>query len=257
MKTTGIVHIVGAGPGDPDLITVQGLRRIREADVILHDRLVHPRLIAEARRDAIVIDVGKRPGAEDEQQKEIHRLMIDYARQGKVVCRLKGGDPFVFGRGGEETDALASAGVPFDVTPGVTSVTAAPASAGIPVTHRGCSHSFLVINGSRSVDLESGEWLAARELLRAGGTVVVVMGLGRIAEIAAKLLEDGCSPKTPAAAISRATWPDQESRVGSVSDIAAKSTGLKSPALIVIGSVAALSKEHLGRLAADFADASA
>src|SRR5690349_7760286 len=116
-----MVYIVGAGPGDPDLITVKGLRRLRQSDVILHDRLIPAALLAESRSDAIRIDVGKRPGREDQQQTEIHRLMIDYARQGKQVCRLKGGDPFVFGRGGEEAAALLAAQIPFELIPGVSS----------------------------------------------------------------------------------------------------------------------------------------
>jgi uroporphyrin-III C-methyltransferase len=131
---SGFVYIVGAGPGDPDLITVKGRRCVRHADVILHDRLIHPGVLAEARPKAIVIDAGKRFGHEDQQQAEIHSLMIKYAREGNEVCRLKGGDPFIFGRGGEEVAILKAAQVPFEVIPGVSSFTAAPAAAGIPLT---------------------------------------------------------------------------------------------------------------------------
>ena len=165
MKREGFVYIVGAGPGDPDLITVKGRRCVRRADVILHDRLIHPGLLHEARPNAIVVDAGKRFGHEDQQQAEIHNLMIQYAREGNIVCRLKGGDPFIFGRGGEEVVVLKAAGIPYAVVPGVSSFTAAPAAAGIPLTHRDYTHGFLVITGSRSAGFESAEWKAARELV--------------------------------------------------------------------------------------------
>src|SRR5688572_18287803 len=136
MSSSGMVYIVGAGPGSPDLITVKGRRCIRRADVVLHDRLIDPRLLLEARKNATVIDAGKRFGHEEEQQREIHELMVAYARQGLVVCRLKGGDPFIFGRGGEEVAVLKAERIPYEVVPGVSSLTAAPAMAGIPLTHR-------------------------------------------------------------------------------------------------------------------------
>ena len=239
----GIVYIVGAGPGDPELITVRGLKCLRDSDVILHDRLISTGLLTQARGDAILIDVGKRYGHEDEQQPEIHKLMVDYARQGKAVCRLKGGDPFVFGRGGEEADALTAAGIPFEIVPGVSSVTAAAVAAGFPLTHRDHNHGFLVITGSRSVKFDAAEWSAARTLLKSGGTVVVFMGLVRLEAIVTNLTENGCSPDMPAALISRATWPTEETRAGTVRDILQKSVGLSPPALLILGNVVALTHE--------------
>src|SRR5213594_3657853 len=192
MKALGTVFIVGAGPGNPDLITVRGLTCLREADVVLHDRLIDLHLLEEAKPKAEIISVGKEAGEENIQQEHIHWLMIQKAREGKDVCRLKGGDPFVFGRGGEEAQALSEAGIPFEIVPGVSSAIAAPAWAGIPVTHRDHAHSFMVITGSRSHDLESAEWLAARALIKAGGTVVVVMGFSRIRLIVESLLAGKC-----------------------------------------------------------------
>ena len=240
MAVRGFVYIVGAGPGRPDLITVKGRRCVRTADVILHDRLIDPQILSEARPGAVLIDAGKRFGHEEEQQSEIHKLMIDYARQGLTVCRLKGGDPFVFGRGGEEVAVLAAADIPFEVVPGVSSITAAPALAGIPLTHRDYAHGFMVIAGSRSLDFNSGEWTAARDFLKSGGTVVVFMGLARLAAISANLLENGCRRDLPAAVISRTTWPDQEARFGTLANIALKSRGVNTPALLVLGEVAGL-----------------
>ena len=237
MKQRGFVYIVGAGPGDPDLITVKGRRCVRQADVILHDRLIHPRILAEARPKAILVDAGKKFGHEDEQQAEIHNLMIHYAREGNVVCRLKGGDPFIFGRGGEEVAVLKAAQIPHEVVPGVSSFTAAPAAAGIPLTHRDYTHGFLVIAGSRSTRFDTPEWRAARDLLKAGGTVVVLMGLARLDAISANLIENGCKPDTPAAVIARATWPDEQVRFGTVQNIHDQAAGLASPAILVLGNV--------------------
>jgi uroporphyrin-III C-methyltransferase len=169
--------------------------------------------------------------------------MIEKARQGKSVCRLKSGDPFVFGRGGEEVQALSEAGVPFEIVPGVSSAIAAAAYAGIPVTHRDCAHSFMVITGSRSHDLQSAQWAAARALVKAGGTLVVLMGLSRISEIADSFLSEGCSNETPAAVISRGTYLVQDCRVGTLADIARNVEGVKTPAIIVIGEVVSFRNE--------------
>jgi uroporphyrinogen III methyltransferase/synthase len=243
VKHSGTVFIVGAGPGNPDLITVRGMTCLREADVVLHDRLVDKRLLEEARADAEIIDVGKQPGHEDVQQERIEWLMVEKAREGKTVCRLKGGDPFVFGRGGEEARALVEAGIPFEIVPGVSSAIAAPAWAGIPVTHRDHSHSFMVITGSRSHDLESPEWLAARALVKAGGTVIVVMGFSRIRAIVESLLSGKCDSSTPVAVISNGTRPSQDCRVGTLADIANRVEGVKPPAIIIIGEVVSLRSE--------------
>src|SRR5881397_1574680 len=201
MKPLGSVYLVGAGPGNPDLITVRGLACLREADVVLHDRLIDMRLLDEVRLDAEIINVGKEAGDEDLQQERIHWLMIEKAREGKTVCRLKGGDPFVFGRGAEEARALLQAGIPFEIVPGVSSAIAVPAYAGVPVTHRDYAHSFMVIAGSRSHDLESPEWMAASTLVKAGGTVIVLMGLSRIREIAEHLVASACGSTVPVAVI--------------------------------------------------------
>jgi uroporphyrinogen III methyltransferase/synthase len=242
VKNSGAVYIVGAGPGDPELMTVKGMARLRDADVILHDRLIDRRLLDEARRGAEVIDVGKETGNEDHQQERIEWLMIEKAREGKTVCRLKGGDPFVFGRGAEESRALAEAGIPFEIVPGISSSIAVPAAAGIPLTHRDHAHSFMVIAGSRSHDLDSGEWKAARSLVKAGGTVVILMGFARLASIVKALLNDDCDSATPAAVISNGTRLNQESRTGNLSNIILRSAGVRLPAVIVIGEVVSLSK---------------
>jgi uroporphyrin-III C-methyltransferase len=242
MKKEGFVYIVGAGPGDPDLITVKGRRCVRRADVILHDRLIHPDVLLEARPNALVIDAGKRFGHEDQQQADIHNLMIQYARDGNTVCRLKGGDPFIFGRGGEEVAVLKAAGVPFEVVPGVSSFTAAPAAAGIPLTHRDYTHGFLVVTGSRSAGFSTAEWRAAADLLKAGGTVVVLMGLARLEAITTHLISSGCDPATPAVVISRATWQEEQVRTAVIQDIAQKAAGLSSPTILVMGKVIGFGK---------------
>ena len=243
MKHLGTVFIVGAGPGNPDLITVRGLTCLREADVVLHDRLIDMRLLEEVRPGAGVINVGKETGDEDLQQERIQWLMIEKAREGKTVCRLKGGDPFVFGRGAEEARALSEAGIPFEIVPGVSSAIAVPAYAGIPVTHRDYAHSFMVIAGSRSHDLESPEWLAARALVKANGTVVVLMGLARIRAIVESLLAGECASSIPVAVISNGTRPGQDCRIGTLSDITNRINGIKPPAIIVIGEVVSLWSE--------------
>jgi uroporphyrin-III C-methyltransferase len=240
MRSLGTVYIVGAGPGNPDLITVRGLTCLREADVVLHDRLIDLHLLEEARPDAEIINVGKEPGDESLQQEHIEWLMIGKAREGKNVCRLKGGDPFVFGRGGEEAIALADAGIPFEIVPGVSSAIAVPAYAGIPVTHRDQAHSFMVITGNRAHDLQSPQWRAAATLVKAGGTLVVLMGLSHLSEIIAQLVSDGCNPGTPAALISRGTYLIQDCRTGTLADILNGTDTLKPPGIIVIGEVVAL-----------------
>ena len=243
MKPLGTVYIVGAGPGNPDLITVRGLTCLREADVVLHDRLIDLHLLEEARPDAEMINVGKEPGDESLQQEHIEWLMIEKAREGKNVCRLKGGDPFVFGRGGEEAKALAEAGVPFEIVPGVSSAIAVPAYAGIPVTHRDQAHAFMVIAGNRSQDLQSSQWQAASALVKAGGTVVILMGLSHLNAIVAQLLSTGCNPATPVALISRGTYLIQDCRTGTLADILNGTDTIKPPAIIVVGEVVSLRKD--------------
>ena len=222
------VFLVGAGPGDPGLITARGLELIRACDVLVYDQLVAAELVAEAPLDAIRI------GRESLQQEEISRLLVLYGQRGLDVVRLKGGDPFVFGRGGEEALALAEAGVPFEVVPGVSSLSAVPASAGIPVTHRGVSSQVTILNGQGRLDFEA--------LARTPGTLVFFMGLGRLAEITDELLAHGLDPSTPAAVIANGTTPDREVAVAPIAEIAEAAAGLQSPALIVIGDVVSLSE---------------
>jgi uroporphyrin-III C-methyltransferase len=211
------------------------LRCLRQADVVLYDRLVDTRLLEELRPDAKAIDVGKRKGIEDAQQAQINDLMVHYALAGHIVCRLKGGDPFVFGRAAEEIDALRQAGVAFEVVPGLSSITAVPTSAGISLTERTKSHAFIVIAGSRSLDFHSDEWKAAQTLLAAGGSVMVMMGLARVASITDWLLQNGCDRDISAAIISRGTWPDEEIRYGTIATIAADAGSLQSPAILLFG----------------------
>jgi uroporphyrin-III C-methyltransferase len=236
----GTVFIVGAGPGNPDLITVRGLACLRKSDVVLHDRLIDLHLLEEAKPTAEIISVGKEAGDENFQQEYIHWLMIQKACEGLDVCRLKGGDPFVFGRGGEEASALSEAGIPFEIVPGISSAIAVPAFAGIPVTHRRHAHSFMVIAGCRSHDLESAEWDAASALVQAGGTVVVLMGLSRVRIIAETLVAQKCLATTPVAVISNGPSFMQDCRIGTLADIAERIDGMKPPAVIVVGGVVAI-----------------
>jgi uroporphyrin-III C-methyltransferase len=210
---------------------------------VLHDRLIDLHLLEEARPEAEVISVGKEAGEEGPQQEYIHKLMIEKAREGKDVCRLKGGDPFVFGRGGEEARALSEAGIPFEIVPGVSSAIAVAAFAGIPVTHRDHAHSFMVIAGSRSHALDSPEWNAASALVQAGGAVVVLMGLSRVKAIAERFIALQCPATTPVAVISRGSYLIQDCRVGTLADIGAQIDGVKPPAVIVIGEVVSLRDE--------------
>ena len=211
-ERTGIVHLVGAGPGDPGLLTLRARDVLREADVVLLDRLVDRAALAHLRPDAEVIDVGKRGWATKagEQQEQIERLLVEHARAGKRVVRLKGGDPFVFGRGGEEALACAAAGVAFDVVPGISSAIAVPAYAGIPVTHRGITHDVAVLSGHLDPEDPASQirWRAHAE---SAGTLVVLMGLSTLAELCATLIRYGRAPGTPAASIAAAPRPPSRS----------------------------------------------
>ena len=230
----GTVYLVGAGPGDPDLITVKGLHLLRMADVVVYDRLVHPDLLRHARRSAELIYVGKAPNQRSSRQDEINRTLIDQARLGRIVVRLKGGDPFVFGRGGEECLALASAGIRFQVVPGITSPIAVPAYAGIPVTHRGVSSAFTVVTG-HSCREEAG-WAPPSQI----GTLIILMGLRGLSRIAADLVESGWPSDMPVAVIESGTTGSQRTVVGTLDDIGQRAKHLDSPATIVIGEVVAL-----------------
>ena len=233
----GMVYIVGAGPGDPELITVKGLACLRRADVVLYDRLVASELLGEAQPSAELIDVGKAPLRHRRSQEEINALLIEKARAGLTVVRLKGGDPFVFGRGGEECQALAEAGLAFEVVPGVSSAVAVPAYAGIPVTHRDYASSFTVVTGHSAGDDAGGvDWAG----LPTTGTLVCLMGVSHLPEIARRLVALGRSAGTPAAVIGSGTTGRQTVVEGTLADIAERAAGVETPATIVIGEVVRL-----------------
>jgi uroporphyrin-III C-methyltransferase len=251
-KAAGSVHLVGGGPGDPGLITSRGLELLRTADVVVHDRLIGAELLREARADAELIDVGKGPGHAPYTQDEIDALLVDRARLGRTVVRLKGGDPFVFGRGSEEAAACRAAGVPVYVVPGVTSAIAAPAAAGIPVTARGLARSFAVVTAHHAGpdgDVPDFRGLAGVD------TLVVLMGRAGLGALAAQLLEAGRDPATPAACIQSATTPDQRVTRATLATIAeaADRDGLQNPVVTVIGAVAALGDAQLDAVAGGIA----
>ena len=232
------VALVGAGPGDPGLMTVRGLALLRRADVVVYDRLVDPRLLDEARPDAHRVFVGKASGAHTLPQPEINALLVRHAAQGRRVVRLKGGDPFVFGRGGEEAEALAAAGISFEIVPGVSSAVAVPAYAGIPVTHRAVASSFAVVTGheDEGKDEAAVDW---SRLATAVDTLVILMGVRSLPRIAAALLEAGRAPATPVALVRWGTTDAQETVVGRLDQIAtlAAAVRLAPPVVIVVGDV--------------------
>jgi uroporphyrin-III C-methyltransferase len=237
----GAVHLVGGGPGDPGLITARGLELLRRADVVVHDRLVGPELLHEARAGAELVDVGKGVGHAALSQEEINRLLVDRARRGQDVVRLKGGDPFVFGRGSEELAACREAGVPCDVVPGVSSAIAGPAAAGIAVTARGIARSFAVVTGHQAGDR------AEPDVAQLAGvdTIVVLMGRSSLPGFTARLIAAGRAPDTPAACIQSATMPAQRVTVATLATIAdaAERDGLEAPIVTVIGEVARMAAE--------------
>jgi uroporphyrin-III C-methyltransferase len=236
---TGQVSLVGAGPGDPDLLTVRAARRLAEAEVVVHDALVSDAVLALVSPNAELIDVGKRPG-QGIAQDLINVLLVRLAREGRRVVRLKGGDPFVFGRGGEEAVALAHEGIACEVVPGISSAIGAPAAAGIPVTYRGLSASFTVVTGHRQRGETPVNW---RALAQAGGTIVILMGVAQRGEIAAELLEGGLADTTPAAAVHRATTGEQTVVRCWLRELA--TTPIESPSVIVIGAVASLDVQSI------------
>jgi len=235
----GTVYLVGSGPGDPELLTVKARRLIEEADVVLHDKLPGPEildLIPAERRE----DVGKRAGGERTPQSYTNRRLVELARAGETVVRLKGGDPFVFGRGGEEMEALADAGIPFEVVPGITSAVGGPGVAGIPITHRDHASSVSFVTGHEDPEKDESavDWTALAET---GGTIVVLMGVGKLPEYTRALREAGLDPETPVALIERATWPGMQVATGTLDTIVAvrDREGIEPPAITVIGEVAA------------------
>jgi len=240
----GVVYLVGAGPGDPGLMTARSLAMIAGADAVFYDRLIPPGALAGAREDAELVYVGKQPGVPSVPQEEIGARLIEAARAGKSVVRLKGGDPFVFGRGGEEGEALRAAGVEFEVVPGVTAGVAASAYAGIPVTHRDDASAVAFVTGHEDPQKPETalDWDA---LARFPGTLVFYMGVKRLAENAASLIAGGRDPAEPAAAIERGTWPGQRTVVATLETLAdaVAREAIKAPALIVVGAVASRREE--------------
>ena len=258
-STQGKVFLVGAGPGDPELITLKALRCLHQADVVVYDRLICPDLLNEAPSCAEQIFVGKTPRQHSIQQEEINALLVHHARQGRIVVRLKGGDPFVFGRGGEEALSLANAGIPFEIVPGISSAIAVPAYAGIPVTHRDFASSVTIVTGHDQRDqpdqhdqhkqlgqseqypsqLNGVNWEALAAL---GGTLVILMGVEALSHIAFQLLKGGLRPDTLVAVIQQGTIPQQRTVTGTLANITdcATAAKIKSPAVIVIGKVVAL-----------------
>jgi len=238
-RAAGDVTLVGAGPGDPELLTLKALRALQDADVILHDRLVAPEVLDLARRDAARICVGKAAGTAGTTQEEINALLVKLANQGKRVVRLKGGDPFVFGRGGEELQALAKAQINFSVVPGITAALGAAAYAGIPLTHRDFAHSVSFVAGQRQGQGPEPDW---RALATPGATAVFYMGLARLDHIVEKLLQHGASATLPAGIIAQATTPNQRVITATLATIidASSKANVASPALLVVGDVVAL-----------------
>jgi uroporphyrinogen III methyltransferase/synthase len=240
---SGIVYLVGAGPGDPDLITVRGRARLEACDAVVFDALANPAFIDVARAanpGVEIFDAGKRGGEADQaRQSDIDALLIRLAHEGKRVVRLKGGDPFVFGRGAEEAQALAREGIAFEIVPGVTAGIAAPAFAGIPVTHRGVATSVTFVTGHEDPTKEDGSAVDWAALARTGGTIVLYMGVKKLPEITASLIAGGMSPDTPAAAVAWGSYPRQQTIVGTLATLAdrAKAAGMSAPAITIIGDV--------------------
>lgn len=232
--SAGVVYLVGGGPGDPGLLTLRGLECLKNADVVVHDRLANNQLLSYAPQ-AELIDVGKLPDHHHIPQTQINALLVEKARDGRTVVRLKGGDPFVFGRGGEEAQALAEAGIRFEIVPGVSSAIAVPAYAGIPITQRGvaCSVAFITGHcaGSEPLDLN---W---QGLAQGIDTLVFLMGVKSLPMIVTMLLEAGRPSNTPVAVIERGTLPEQKVVVGTLADINEKTIGIEPPSIIVIGEV--------------------
>ncbi|MDO5285306.1 MAG: uroporphyrinogen-III C-methyltransferase [Actinomycetia bacterium] len=243
--SAGTVTLVGGGPGDPGLLTLAGLEAVRQADVILYDRLAPVEVLDEAPGHCEKLPVGKVPRGEYVPQERINALLVEHAQAGRKVVRLKGGDSFVFGRGGEEWQACAAAGIPVRVVPGVTSAVAAPELVGIPVTHRHLVQGFTVVSGHVAPD-DPRSMLDWAQLATSPTTLVVMMGVARMGEIAERLLAGGMSPETPVAVVRNASLATQQtfrSRLGTVAaDIAAE--GIKPPAITVIGEVAGLDLDH-------------
>lgn len=246
---SGKVYLVGAGPGDPGLMTIRGMELLRSADVVMYDALSNPDLLKECRPDAELIDAGKRGGDHHLRQWQTNELLVRYASEGRTVVRLKGGDPFLFGRGAEEAEELRKAGAEVHVVPGVSSSISVPELAGIPVTHRDHTSLVTFVTGHEKEDRAEDrvDW---RSLVNGHGTIVVLMGLGNAARISAGLIGGGMSPDMPAAVISKGSTPEQRVELTTVSRLAETiaEKGLEAPGIMVIGTVAEI-RNVLGDMA--------
>jgi uroporphyrin-III C-methyltransferase len=239
MTQVGKVYLVGAGPGDPELLTLRAARLLRSGDVIVYDRLIQEEVLALAKPSSEKLFMGKVLGCHASRQDEIHQLLVEKAREGKTVIRLKGGDPFLFGRGGEEVEYLAEHGVPFEVVPGVSSCLSAPLSANIAVTHRDASSSVAIVTGHNAIgNHERVDWQALSKI----DTVVFLMGVHNVKTIAEKLVAAGRSPDTPAAMIQMAFWDGEHVVTGTLRNIASEvmRAGVEPPATLVVGEVVRL-----------------
>jgi uroporphyrin-III C-methyltransferase len=245
--SAGPVAIVGAGPGDPELLTVKALRRLEAADVIVHDRLVSGEVLAFARPGAERIYVGKAAGAHAKTQEQINALLLGHARAGRRVVRLKGGDPFVFGRGGEEAEHLRAHGLEVEVVPGITAAAGCAAAAGIPLTHRDHAHAVTLVTGHGTAPEAEPDWAG---LARPGQTLVIYMGVATAARTAERLIAHGLAPETPAAVVEKGTTEEQRVLATRLDGLAATvaEAGVRAPAVLVIGAVAAYA-EAADRLA--------
>ncbi len=241
-SSRGRVVLVGAGPGDPELITVKGLRCLHAAQVVVYDRLIHPRLLDEVPATAERIFAGKVPHGASCEQGWIQEILIDRAQKGRVVVRLKGGDPFVFGRGGEELEACRAAGIPCEVVPGVSSAIGVATAAGIPLTHRGLARSFGVFTAHRPEDLAKADWQALARL----DTLVVMMGVEALPQVTRRLIEAGLPAGRPAAIVERGTWAEERALLSPVEDLPfrALEAAIRPPAIALIGEVVRLYRPH-------------
>jgi len=237
----GKVYLTGAGPGDMELLTIKALRVVKEADIIIYDRLANPEILKEAKNGCEFIYVGKEDGRHTLPQDEINETIYQSALRKDIVVRLKGGDPFVFGRGGEEGSYLKKRGIEFEIIPGVTSAVSVPAYAGIPVTHRGVAVSFKVITGHEAPNKKSSQidW----ESLKGDNTIIFLMGLHNLSKISKKLIEIGKPKDFPIAVISRGTTKDQKVVVSTLEGVVEAAKGIPTPALIVVGEVVKLREE--------------